>query len=379
MTAMPNPLLSDLLVIDLSTLIAGPGCARYFADFGARVIKVERPGAGDPARRIGDRDHDDVALLFKLLNRGKVSVRLDLKSDSGREDVLRLVERADVVVENLRPGTLERLGLGPDVLTQRNPRLVLTRISAFGQDGPYAKRPGFATIAEAMSGFAHLNGEVDGPPMLPPIALTDEVTALVAFGQSLVGLHTGRGQVIDVNLLESMMSLMGPAVLSAAAFGVDQERFGSGLPYSVPRGVFKTLDAKYVAVSGTSDGVAKRILDVVGLGEEASVATADGRIAHRERVHQAVAHWIGNRPQSEVIKILDAADAAVAPIMSPVELVRNEHVVARGALEEVGGLPMPGRVARFDAGMPPLRGPQVDADSVTAALELLYPNESRSS
>ena len=173
--------LEGLRVVDCSTVLAGPGCARYLADFGADVIKVERPDTGDTTRSMGWRDpRDGVTLFWKLLGRGKRTIVLDLKDPDGLATMLDLVAGADVLIENFRPGTLERLGLGPDVLHQRNPELVITRVTGFGQDGPYASRPGFATLAEAMSGLAAINGEPDGPPLLPPIALADEVTGLVA-------------------------------------------------------------------------------------------------------------------------------------------------------------------------------------------------------
>src|SRR3954454_24910205 len=171
--------LHGLRVLDLSTLLAGPNCARYLADFGADVIKVERPDTGDSLRNMAWRDpRDGGGLWWKLVNRNKRTIALDLKSERDRNLLLELVDEGDVLVENFRPGTLERLGLGPDVLLARNPRLVITRVTRFGQDGPYASRPGSATLAEAMSGFAAVNGEPDGPPLLPPMALADEVTAL---------------------------------------------------------------------------------------------------------------------------------------------------------------------------------------------------------
>src|SRR5207237_383831 len=207
--------LADIRVIDCSGLIAAPGCARYLADFGADVIKVERPDGGDAARDLGWLDsRDGVSLWWKLEGRNKRCVTLDLKSADGRRAMLGLCDGAHVLVENFRPGTLERLGLGPDVLLARNPRLVITRITGFGQDGPYAGRPGFATLAEAMSGFAAINGEPDGAPLLPPVALTDELAGIVAAFAVMVALRhrdrTGEGQVVDVSLLESMLQVMGP-------------------------------------------------------------------------------------------------------------------------------------------------------------------------
>ncbi|HEY7137502.1 MAG TPA: CoA transferase, partial [Acidimicrobiia bacterium] len=181
--------LESLKVVDLSTVLAGPGIARHLADFGAEVVKVEGPG-GDTTRNMGWRDpRDGQTLMWKLVGRGKRVISLDLKSETGREALGRLVDWADVLVENMRPGTIERLGFGPDVLTARNPRLVLVRVSGFGQDGPYARRPGFATIAEAMSGLSDLSGEPDGAPLLPPIALTDEVTALAGAFATMVALR----------------------------------------------------------------------------------------------------------------------------------------------------------------------------------------------
>ena len=195
-------------------------------------------------------------MWWKLLGRGKRTIALDLKDADDLAVMLRLCDEADVLIENFRPGTLERLGLGPDVLLARNPRLVITRVTGFGQDGPYASRPGFATIAEAMSGFAAINGEPDGGPLLPPIALTDEVTGLVAAFATMVGVHSGVGQVVDVNLLESLFQLMGPLIARAAMLGYEQPRMGSGIPYSVPRGTYQCADGEWVAVSTSAESVA---------------------------------------------------------------------------------------------------------------------------
>ncbi|MEY4230295.1 MAG: hypothetical protein RLZZ362_1144, partial [Actinomycetota bacterium] len=225
--------LADLRVLDLSTVLAGPNCARYLADFGADVIKVERPDTGDSLRNMAWRDpRDGTGLWWKLVNRNKRTIALDLKDDADRALVLDLVAEAQVVVENFRPGTLERLGLGPDVLHARNPTLVLTRVTGFGQDGPYASRPGFATIAEVMSGLSAISGEPGGQPMLPAIALTDEVTGLVAAFATMVALHSGVGQVVDVSLLESLFQIMGPLISLYRLTGEMQPRLGAGLPYT---------------------------------------------------------------------------------------------------------------------------------------------------
>ncbi|HTH05076.1 MAG TPA: CoA transferase, partial [Ilumatobacteraceae bacterium] len=235
--------LDDLRVIDLSTVIAGPNCARYLADYGADVIKVERPDGGDTLRNLGWRDpRDGEGMWWKMVNRNKRTIVLDLKSAADVGVLWRLVDEANVLVENFRPGTLERLGLGPDVLHARNPRLVITRVTGFGQTGPYRNRPGFATIAESMSGLASISGEPDGQPLLPPIALTDEVTALAGAFAVMVALWSGEGQVIDVNLLESLFQLMGPLVSLFGVSGEEQPRLGSGIPYTVPRGTYRTAD-----------------------------------------------------------------------------------------------------------------------------------------
>lgn len=347
----PGPL-ADLRVLDCATVVAGPGAARHLADFGADVVKVERPGpdGGDGTRRMGWADPaDGVTLWWKLIGRGKRTVALDLKTLDGLDAMLRLCDGADVLIENFRPGTLERLGLGPDVLLARNPRLVITRVTGFGQDGPYATRPGFATLAEAMSGFASLNGEPDGAPLLPPIALTDEVTALAAAFATLVALRSGVGQVVDVNLLESMLQVMGPLPSAAALLGYDQPRLGSGIPYSVPRGTWRAADGGWLAVSTSSEPVARRVMALVGLGDDPRFATFEGRAACRAEVDAAMASWIGARPASEVIDAFLAADAAIAPVLSMTDVVRDPHVVARGVLVDVDGVPMQGPIARLSA------------------------------
>jgi len=347
MTTLP---LADLRVVDASTVLAGPSCARYLADFGADVIKVERPGSGDGTRDMFRRDPTDgVTYFWKLLGRGKRTIVLDLKSDEGREHMLDLCASADVLVENFRPGTLERLGLGPGVLHARNPDLVITRVTGFGQDGPYAGRPGFATLAEAMSGFAALSGEPGGAPLLPPIALTDEVTGLTAAFATMVAVHSGVGQVVDVNLLESILQIMGPLVSAAAVEGYEQPRLGSGIPYTVPRGTWRCADGSWVAVSSSAESVARRVLDLVGLGDDEGLRSFEGRVAARDRIDARLAEWIGAHTQAEVLAAFEAAEAACAPVYGLVDVIADPHVRARGAVEEVDGTPMQGLVARLSA------------------------------
>jgi crotonobetainyl-CoA:carnitine CoA-transferase CaiB-like acyl-CoA transferase len=337
--------LEDIRVVDCATVIAGPGCARYFADFGADVVKVEKPG-GDSIRTLGFVDpRDGETLWWKLEGRNKRSVVLDLKTPEGHAAMLDLCDHAHVLVENFRPGALERLGLAPDTLLERNPRLVITRVTGFGQDGPYASKPGFATMAEAMSGFAALNGEPDGPPLLPPIALTDEVTALAAAFATMVALHSGVGQVVDVNLLESLLQVMGPMV-AAHHFGYEQPRLGSGLPYSVPRGAYRSADGQWLAVSASADNIGRRLMALIGADEERFATNAD-RIANRDEVDRLLADWIAARNAADVIAAFDEAHCAVAPILDVDGVANDPHLAAREAFVDCDGVPLPGLVARL--------------------------------
>jgi crotonobetainyl-CoA:carnitine CoA-transferase CaiB-like acyl-CoA transferase len=368
----PAPL-ADLRVVDVSTVLAGPSCARYLADFGADVIKVERPGTGDGVRSMGWRDpRDDVTLWWKLAARNKRCIALDLKDPDDVGVFLRLCDRADVVIENFRPGTLERLGLGPDVLLARNPSLVLTRVTGFGQDGPYAQRPGFATIAEAMSGFAAINGEPEGGPLLPPIALTDEVTGLVAAFATMVALHSGVGQVVDVNLLESLFQLMGPLMSAYLLTGYLQPRAGSAIPYSVPRGTFRCQDGTWVAISTSADSVAARVMTLLGLDHDPRFDSFAGRVEHRDELDAAVAAWIGARPAPEVLAAFEAAEAAIAPVMTMADIAADPHFRHRGTVIEIDGTPMQGLIARLSTTPGRLRwtGRPVDADGAEIRKEV---------
>jgi crotonobetainyl-CoA:carnitine CoA-transferase CaiB-like acyl-CoA transferase len=361
---MSSPPLADLRVIDMSTVLAGPNCARYLADFGADVIKVERPG-GDTLRDIAWRDpRDGEGLWWKVVNRNKRTVVLDVKAEVDRNVLLRLVDDAHVLVENSRPGTLERLGLGPDVLLARNPGLVITRVSGFGQDGPYAQRPGFATIAEAMSGFAALNGEADGAPLLPPIALTDEVTGLAAAFATMVALHSGVGQVVDANLLETMFHIMGPLAALYGLTGEQQPRLGAGLPYTVPRGTYRCSDGKWVAVSTSSDTVAARVLRLLGVDHDPRFATFGDRAANREALEDVMAAWCASRTQRDVLDAFTVAEAAIGPVLDMADIADDPHYRERGTISEVGGVPMQAVIARLSATPGGLRWPgrEIDAD-----------------
>ena len=361
---MSGPL-HDLRVIDLSTVLAGPNCARYFADFGADVIKIEKPGDGDSLRAMAWKDpRDGTGLWWKLVNRNKRNIALDLKVDADREIFLRLIDDANVLVENFRPGTLERLGVGPDVLLKRNANLVITRVSGFGQTGPYKDRPGFASIAESMSGLAAISGEPDGPPMLPPIALTDEVTGVVAAFATMVALHSKVGQVVDVNLLETMFQIMGPLISLFMLTGQEQPRLGSQLPYTVPRGVYRCKDNKWVGVSASSDTVAARVVEVLGCVGDERFLTFSSRVENRAVLHELMTNYCADRESADVLKTFTDAQAAIGPVLSMAEIAVDPHFAARQAIAMVGVTPMQGLLASLSKTPGELRweGRAIDAN-----------------
>lgn len=361
---MTTPL-HGLRVLDISTVIAGPNCARYLADFGAEVIKVERPDTGDSLRNMAWKDpRDGVGLWWKLANRNKRTIALDLKATDDRDVFLRLVRDAHVVVENFRPGALERLGLGPDELHAINPTLVITRVSGFGQTGPYAQRPGFASIAESMSGFAAVNGEADGPPMLPAIALTDEITGIVGAFATMVALHSGVGQVVDTNLLESVFHVMGPVASLFALTGELQPRLGSGLPYTVPRGTYRCADGRWVGVSASSDTVAQRVMNLLGVGDDPRFTTFDGRTSNRDEIESLMRDYCATRTRDEVIAEFERAEAAIGPVLDMADIATDPHFLSRETIVMVGDTPMQNLIARLSAtpGRLEHEGRALDAD-----------------
>ncbi|MEY2968911.1 MAG: hypothetical protein RIQ64_1538 [Actinomycetota bacterium] len=357
--------LADVRVVDISTVLAGPNCARYLADFGADVIKVEHPDTGDSMRNMAWRDpRDGTGLWWKMVNRNKRTIALNLKVDDDRNVLLSLLDEAHVLVENFRPGALERLGLGPDELHKRNPKLVVTRVTGFGQDGPYAQKAGFASIAEAMSGLSAISGEPDRGPLLPPIALTDEITGIVAAFSTMVALHSGEGQVVDVSLLDSIFQMMGPLPAVYALTGEQQRRLGSGIPYTVPRGTFRCSDDKWVGISTSSDSVAARVLALLGVADDPRFTTFNLRVENRSAIDSLLTQWCAQRTQAEVIRVFEEADAAVGPVYDMADIARDPHFAARRMIEQVEGTPMQGLVARLSKTPGALRwqGKSKDAD-----------------
>jgi crotonobetainyl-CoA:carnitine CoA-transferase CaiB-like acyl-CoA transferase len=336
-----NGALSGLVVLDLATIFAGPSACRHLADFGADVIKVERPGAGDGARHLGECDGDD-SFYWRQVGRNKRPIELDLKSPAGRQVLLRLVREADVLVENFRPGTMERLGLDPEtVLLAENPGLVVLRVTGYGQDGPYADRAGFGTMAEAMSTLAHTTGQPDGPPTLPPIALADEVTGMRGAFAVLAALRhrdlTGLGQVIDISLLESLVDMVGPGPAIYARSGQSDGRIGSRLCFSAPRNIYQCQDG-YIVLSGSANQVALRVFDAIGrsdLREDARFTTGRARIEHVEELDAIITGWTLGHTVEQAIETFTAAGAAAGPVYDAEALVNDRHVQQRGCFVEV--------------------------------------------
>jgi crotonobetainyl-CoA:carnitine CoA-transferase CaiB-like acyl-CoA transferase len=352
--------LAGLRVIEAATLFAGPLSGMLLGDFGAEVIKLEHPRRPDPARGHGPAK-DGVGLWWKTLSRNKRLVAIDLSAPDGAALVRRLTADADVLIENFRPGTLERWGLDPSALLEANPRLVVARVTGFGQIGPYASRPGFGTLAEAMSGFAELNGESGGPPLLPPLALADGVAGLATAFAVMAALRsrdaTGLGQVVDTSLVEPLMTLLGPQLTAYDLLGVLQERSGSRSTHNAPRNVYRTADGRHVAVSSSATSIAARIMRLVGrpeLVDEPWFATGHGRVEHAGEIDAAVAAWIEARPRDQVLAAFAEAEAAAAAVYDAADILADPHLRATGAIAaiadpELGPIVMPGPISRLSA------------------------------
>jgi len=332
--------LAGLRVLDVSTLFAGPLAATMLGDFGAEVIKVEHP-KGDPVRYHG-ASKDGVGLWGKVVGRNKRGVTLYLGSPEGQDVFRRLVATADVVVENFRPGTLERWGLGYEELSRINPGLVLVRVTGFGQFGPYAGRPGFGTLAEAMSGFAAITGEPDGPPTLPPFGLADGIAALAAAFATMTALRardtTGRGQVVDLAIIEPILTLLGPQPTVYDAVGEIQPRTGNRSANNAPRNTYRTRDGRWVAVSTSAQSIAERVMHLVGRPEfvdEPWFASGAERAKHADELDEAVGSWIRERDRDEVVRAFEEAQAAVAPIYDVRDVLADPQFAALGSLVRV--------------------------------------------
>jgi crotonobetainyl-CoA:carnitine CoA-transferase CaiB-like acyl-CoA transferase len=348
--------LRGVRVVDLSRLVAGNMLSLQLGDFGADVIKVEPP-EGDPLRQWKDEGH---ALFWKVYGRNKRSLALNLREADGMGALKKLLKTSDVFIENFRPGTLEQMGLAPDALLALNPNLIIVRISGFGQTGPYAHLPGFGSIVEGMSGFAHRNGHADGEPVLPPLALADMIAGVYganAVTMALLAREKGlsKGQVIDLSLLEPIVSVLGPEAALYRVTGKTKMRSGSASNTSSPRNVYRARDGKYLAVSGSTPQVAKRIFELIGRSDmlaDPRFATNEQRVKHRALVDEVVGAWFAEHDHDEALKIMREAGATVGPIFSPADAAEDPHFIARGVTvdaddAEYGALPMHNIVPRM--------------------------------
>jgi crotonobetainyl-CoA:carnitine CoA-transferase CaiB-like acyl-CoA transferase len=384
MSAEPGPgALGDLRVVDTSTLFAGPMAAMHLGDLGARVTKVEHPRRPDPARGHGP-EKDGQNLWSKTLGRNKRTVQLDLSTEAGAEVFRRLCATADVVIENFRPDTLERWGLSYEALSAANPGLVLARVTGFGQIGPYRRRPGFGTLAEAMSGFAAATGEPDGPPTLPPFGLADGIASLATAFAIMSALHrrqlTGRGQVVDVAIVEPIMAMLGPQISRWDQLGTVQPRLGNRTNNNAPRNTYRTSDDQWVAISTSSQSIAERVMHLVGradLVSEPWFASGRTRAEHADVLDAAVGGWIAGHTRAEVIEAFERAEAAVAPVYTAEDIVADPQFQALGTIRRVddpdlGELAMQGPLFRMSDGDAPTRhtgrDPGADTDAVLAEL-----------
>lgn len=352
--SLPQGAFEGLKVLDLATFIAGPYCATYLAEFGADVVKVELAGSGDPVRKFGTPTEAGDTLVWLSEGRNKRSLELDLRTPEGAETLRQLAAKADVLVENFQPGTLERWGIGPDVLQALNPRLIIARVTAYGQTGPYRDRPGFGRIANAFSGISFLCGEPDAPPASPGTAtLSDYLTGVYAALGVLTALHvrerTGRGQIIDLGLYEGTFRLLDELAPAYARHGYVRQRMGAGTVNAVPHSHYPTKDGKWVAIACTNDKIFGRLaevmdrMDVTGDGIYGTIRKRETR---RAEVDAFVSHWTSGMTRDEVLAACEAGQVPCGPVYGIDEIFEDPQYAARGNLvsiedERAGELTLP--------------------------------------
>jgi len=352
-------MLDGIRVLDLATLAAAPLVATYLGEFGAEVIKVEQPNSGDPIRGWGAQNKG-VGLVWKSVSRNKKSVSLDLRGAEGQELARRLAARCDVVIVNLRPQTLRKWGLSWEALSAENPKLVMLHITGYGLDGPKSERPGFGTLGEAMSGFAQMVGQADGPPSLPPFMLADGVASLNAAYAVMMALyhrdvHGAPGQLIDVNLVDPLARLMEQFVCAYDQLGVVGERSGNRWDISAPRNTYRTADGKWLAMSGSSPSIAIRVFRSIGrddLAEDVNFADPQARLARALEVDAVVADWVASKTLDEAMAVFEAAEVAAAPVYDVTQLLADEQLRHRRVFQridddELGAMTVQAPVPRF--------------------------------
>jgi crotonobetainyl-CoA:carnitine CoA-transferase CaiB-like acyl-CoA transferase len=362
--------LEGLKVVDAASLFAGPVIATMLGDYGADVIKVEHP-SGDNLRTMG-WEKDGVSLWWAVIGRNKRSVTIKLSEPRGAEAMKRLLADADVLIENFRTGTLERWGLGWDVLHELNPNLVMVRTTGFGQTGPYKNRPGFGTLAESLSGYAHISGFPDGPPTLPPFALGDGVAAMTGAFATMMALwwrdRGGTGQMIDLSIYEPLFWILGPQASVYDQLGIVQNRTGNRAPFTAPRNAYQAKDGRWLGLSGSSQSIAERVMRLVGrpdVVDEPWFANHDGRLAHQDELDEAIATWIAERDTEEVVEAFEEQQAAIAPVLSIADIFDDPQFIARETITTVdhpvlGDLKMQNVIPRLDTTPGRISHPGVD-------------------
>jgi len=341
--------LAGLTVIELGQLLAGPFCGQMLAYFGADVIKIETPGKGDPLRGWRLVDESGTAYWWRSLGRNKRSVTVNLNHEEGRQLVRKMLDQADVLLENFRPGKMESWGLGPEDIATTNPELIYTRVSGYGQDGPYHTRPGFASACEAMGGFRYVNGFEDRPPVRPNLSLGDTLAGMHAVIGTLLALvqrqanatadgKSGPGQVVDVSILESVYNMMEGVVPEYSGAGVEREPSGSTLTGIVPTNTYRCKDGRFVVIGGNGDSIFKRLMHAAGrddLAEDPRVADNAGRVKHEPEIDEVLQTWASKHSADELLGHLETAEVPSAPIYSVADMFKDPHFQARGLFEKV--------------------------------------------
>lgn len=378
-------MLGGIRVLDLATLAAAPLAATYLGEFGADVIKVEQPGQGDPIRTWGNQ-RDGVGLMWKSVSRNKRSVTANLRVAEGQDLVRRLVEKSDVVIVNTRPQTLVKWGLDYESLRAVNDGIVMLHITGFGLSGPKSEKPGFGTLGEAMSGFAHVTGEAEGPPTLPPFMLADGVASLNAAYAVMMALyhrdvHGARGQLIDVNLVDPLARLLEQNLLGYDQLGIVPSRAGNRWDISAPRNTYRTSDGRWLAMSGSSPALALRVFRAIGrddLVSDADFSDPQRRLARAAEVDAMVAKWVAAHSLSEAMAAFDAAEVAAAPVYDIAQLVadeqlRHREVFVSVADDELGAMTVQAPVPRFSgqSGKVDTLGPRLGEHNAEVYHELL--------
>jgi formyl-CoA transferase len=335
---MAGPL-HGLKVVEMGTLIAGPYCARLLAEFGAEVVKVETPGEGDPLRK-WRKLHEGNSLWWYAQARNKKSIAVNLREAQGQEVVRRMVRDADFVVENFRPGTLEKWGLGYEELARANPGLIMVRLSGFGQSGPYRDRPGFGAIGESMGGMRYITGYPDRAPVRVGISIGDSLAAMFGVIGALMALHhrhsSGRGQVVDVALYEAVFAMMESMLPEYGMAGYVRERSGAALPGIVPSNTYPCRDGKYVVIGANADSIFKRMMRAIGrvdLADDSSLASNDGRVKRTEELDRVIGEWTSRHDLDHVLQVLEAAEVPSGRIYSIADIAADLHYQARGMIE----------------------------------------------